>query len=142
MSIAVSPLGDALGVAITGVDLTQTVLPSDLEVMKQAMRKHLVMVIRGQSLSSQQYLAAVRLFGNTMPQHLTDWLMPEHPEIAVLDSRNIPADADGVVKQPGSRDWHTDSTNFAKPPKITALYAISLPSSGGDTGFCKHASCF
>jgi taurine dioxygenase len=142
MSIAVTPLANALGVAITGVDLTEPVSPCDLETMKQALRDHLVMVIRRQSLSPKQYLAAVRLFGNTMPQHLTDWLMPEHPEIAVLDSRNIPADVDGIVKQPGSRDWHTDSTNFAKPPKITALYAVSLPSSGGDTGFANMHLAF
>lgn len=142
MSIAITPLADALGVAITGVDLAQPVSPSDQEAMTQALRSHLVMVIRGQSLSPQQYLTAIRLFGNTMPQHLTDWLMPDHPEIAVLDSRNIPADVDGIVKQPGSRDWHTDSTNFAKPPKITALYAISLPSSGGDTGFANMHLAF
>lgn len=137
MSIAITPLSDALGVAVTGVDLAQTVLPADLKTMKQALRNQLVMVIRGQSLSPQQYLSAIRLFGETMPQHLTDWLMPEHPEIAILDSRNVPPGADGSIKQPGSRDWHTDSTNFARPPKITALYAVRLPSCGGDTGFAN-----
>jgi taurine dioxygenase len=142
MSIAIAPLSDALGVAVTGIDLAQPVLPGELEAIKQALRDHLVMVIRGQKLSPEQYLAVIRLFGNTMPQHLTDWLMPEHPEIAVLNSRNIPAGADGIVKQPGSRDWHTDSTNFARPPKITALYAVSLPSSGGDTGFANMHMAF
>jgi alpha-ketoglutarate-dependent taurine dioxygenase len=117
MSITITPLSDALGVAVTGINLTQPVLPAELETMKQALRDHLVMVIRGQSFTPEQHLSAIRLFGNTMAQHLTDWLLPAHPGIAVLDSRNIPAEADGIVKQPGSRDWHTDSTNFPKPPK-------------------------
>jgi taurine dioxygenase len=29
--------------------------------------------------------------------------------------------------------WHTDHTNHVRPPKYTCLYAVSLPSSGGDT---------
>ena len=137
MALTITPLGDALGAAATGIDLAKPVHPDELEILRQALRDHLVLVIRGQKLNSEEYLAALRLFGETMPQHLTDWLMPEHPEIAILDSRRIPAGPDGKVKQPGSRDWHTDSTNFLRPPKITALYAIALPSSGGDTGFAN-----
>ena len=30
-------------------------------------------------------------------------------------------------------DWHTYHTNHVRPPKYTSLYAVSLPSSGGDT---------
>jgi taurine dioxygenase len=137
MSLKITPLADALGVEVTGVDLSGPVAPADVESMQQALRDHLVMVIRDQTLDPGQYLAATRLFGDTMAQHLTDWLMPEHPEIAVLDSRRIPPDENGRVRQPGSRDWHTDHTNHAKPPKITALYAVKLPSSGGDTGFAN-----
>ena len=29
--------------------------------------------------------------------------------------------------------WHTDHTNHVRPPKYTCLYAVSLPSAGGDT---------
>ena len=137
MALSITPLGDSLGAAATGIDLTQPVSPAELDTLRRALQDHLVLVIRGQSLNSEEYLTAIRLFGDPMQQHLTDWLMPEHPEIAILDSRQIPASPDGKVRQPGSRDWHTDSTNFARPPKITALYAISLPSSGGDTGFAN-----
>lgn len=137
MAMTITPLGDALGAAVTGVDLSRPVDAADIDAMQAALRDHLVLVIRDQSLNPEQYLAAIRLFGDTMMQHLTDWLMPEHPEIAVLDSRRIPPDPDGIVKQPGSRDWHTDHTNHAKPPKVTALYAVALPSSGGDTGFAN-----
>jgi taurine dioxygenase len=137
MPISITPLTEALGVAITGVDLSKPTLPIDLQAMEQALRDHCVIVIRGQKFSPAQYLTAIRLFGDPMIQHLTEWLMPDHPEIAILDSRNIPAGSDGSVKPPGSRDWHTDSTNFAKPPKITALYAVSVPSTGGDTGFAN-----
>lgn len=137
MTLTITPLADALGVAVTGIDLNQPVAAADLDAMRQALQDHLVLVIRGQALNPVQYLAAVRLFGEPMPQHLSGMLMADHPEIAVLDSRKITPSKIGIVEQPGSLEWHTDSTNFAKPPKITALYAVSLPSSGGDTGFAN-----
>jgi taurine dioxygenase len=143
MTVSISPISDALGVEATGIDLTQPVSESDKEALQQAVIENLVLVIRDQHLNPEQYLAAVRLFGDTMPQHLTDMLMKDHPEIAVLDSRDAGADADGTVYTTGSRDWHSDHTNHAKPPKFTALYGITLPKSGGgDTGFANMRKAF
>jgi len=135
-------LSDALGVEVTGVDLSRPVDPDDLAAMKRAHADHLVTVVRGQKLTPEQYLAAARLFGDTMPQHLSDMLMDEHPEIAVLDSRKTIAGPDGRKAATGSRAWHTDHTNHARPPKTTVLYALSLPSSGGDTGFANMQEAY
>ena len=142
MTVSIKPLSDALGVEVTGVDLSRPVKPDDLAAMKRAHADHLVMVVRGQKLDPEQYLAAARLFGDTMPQHLSDMLMEEHPEIAVLDSRKTIAGPDGRKAATGSRAWHTDHTNHARPPKTTVLYALSLPSSGGDTGFANMQEAY
>ena len=102
------------------------------------MTDHLIIVIRDQLLQPTQPLQALRLFGETTLQHRSDILRDGYPEIAVLDSRNAPVEADGKAYPDGSRDWHTDHTNHARPPKVTTLYAIALPSSGGgDTGFAN-----
>ena len=138
MAISVTPLSDALGASIDGVDLAKPVSDSDLAVMEQAITDYLLIVVRRQNLDPRQLLTALRLFGDTMQQHLTDMLMEEHPEIAVLDSRQSPVEQDGTAVPLGSMDWHTDHTNRARPPKITALYAINLPrSGGGDTSFAN-----
>ena len=79
MALTMNPLADALGVEVTGVDLSTPVAPSDRDAMRQALDDHLVMAIRGQRLNPGQYLAAVRLFGDTMEQHLTDMLMDGRP---------------------------------------------------------------
>lgn len=138
MTVTITPLSEALGAEATGVDLTHPITDADRDALQQGVLDNLVLVIRDQHLNPEQYLAAVRLFGETMAQHLTDLLMKDHPEIAVLDSRKASADANGAVFAAGSRDWHTDHTNHAEPPKYTALYAITLPASGGgDTGFAN-----
>jgi len=33
--------------------------------------------------------------------------------------------------------WHTDMSYVAEPPCASALYALEVPQSGGDTGFCN-----
>lgn len=137
MAFAMHPLADALGIEITGIDLSRPVSPSDRDAMRGALDDHLLMVVRDQKLDPAQYLAAVRLFGDTMEQHLSDMLMDAYPEIAVLDSRETPRGPDGRAAALGSRDWHTDHTNHARPPKITVLHAISLPREGGATEFAN-----
>ncbi|MEC7395754.1 MAG: TauD/TfdA family dioxygenase, partial [Pseudomonadota bacterium] len=137
MAVSITPLSENIGVEVTGVDFSQPLPAADLADIKQALLDHLVMVVRDQSLDPKQLLAATRLFGETMEQHLTDTLMDGHPEIAVLDSSKMPSDKQGRVIPFGARTWHTDHTNHEHPPKYTALYAINLPASGGDTSFAN-----
>lgn len=142
MSLHVTPLSKVLGAEITGVDLSKPASPADVAAIERALTDHLVIVVREQRLSPTEMLRALRLFGETMQQHRSDILLSGFPEIAVLDSRNAPVEADGEAYPDGSRDWHTDHTNHARPPKVTALYAIKLPGTGGgDTGFANmHAA--
>lgn len=143
MTMTLTPLTGSFGIEASGVDLTATVAEADLSALREALRKHLVLVIRDQDLTPDDYVRAMAYFGEPMRQHLDKLLMPEHPEIAVLDSRvaNTTRD-DGKVMPIGSRDWHTDHTNHARPPKMTALYAVKLPSKGGDTGFANMQAAY
>ena len=142
MSLTIRPLSNALGIAVEGANLSKPVPPGDLARIKRALIDHLVMVVRDQSLDPVQLLAAVRPFGETMEQHLSDTLMQDHPEIAVLDSRKMPPDKQGRVIPFGAREWHTDPTNHARPPKYTALYGVKLPTEGGDTSFANMHTAY
>ncbi len=143
MSVILTPLTGAFGVEATGVDLAGDISDADAEAMRDALRDRLVMVIRDQKMSPAQYVESMKVFGVPMRQHLSKLLMPDHPEIAVLDSRiaNTKRD-DGKIMPIGSRDWHTDHTNHQRPPKMTVLYAVRLPTKGGDTGFANMQAAF
>ena len=110
MALTITPLSDTIGAEVGGADLSRSAPAGDVAAIRQALIDHLVIVIRDQSLDPEQLLAALRLFGDTMEQHLTDTLMEAHPEIAVLDSRAMPPDKQGRVIPFGGRDWHTDHT--------------------------------
>ena len=37
----------------------------------------------------------------------------------------------------GEAVWHTDMSYLDDPPKASMLYALEVPPTGGDTGFCN-----
>lgn len=141
MNTQLSPLANALGVQVNEVDLNKLPDDTDMSQYQTALDNHLVLVFRNQAFTPEQYLRAARRFGEPMAQHLSEYLMENHPTIAVLDSRKLRPGPDGRIVPLGGRDWHTDHTNHARPPKYTMLYAVKLPPTGGDTGFAnmQHA---
>jgi taurine dioxygenase len=66
---------------------------------------------------------------------------PEAPEVTFLGVNKF--DADGKLNmriyRRGAEDWHTDGSFEQVPYKATQLYAVAIPSRGGDTYF---ASCY
>ena len=97
-----------------------------------------MLVIRGQRLDAPQFLAAMQNFGKIFPQHNSRFAVPECPQIHYISNQDKLED--GSVYIPGE-GYHTDHSNDAIPPKATALHAVRLPATGGDTQFVNmHAA--
>ena len=126
----VTRLTPHIGAEVTGIDLRE---PVDAEARRQlnaAAVENVALVIRDQDFTPEQYLAAVSLFGEPMEQHFTQYALPDCPLVHEVSNRH--QDKSGKRVKHGA-DWHTDHTNHVRPPKYTSLYAVALPSSGGDT---------
>ena len=67
--IAVTPLHPSLGAEISGVDLGKPLDAETRDALQQALAEHLALVFHDQSLTPEQYLAAVGAFGPPMRQH-------------------------------------------------------------------------
>src|SRR4029077_11781151 len=106
-------------------------------VLNRAFVAHSVLVIREQSLSPHQVLAAVELFGRVFLQHNTLFALPECPQVHYLSNQDHFPDGRRYIPGEG---WHTDHSNDARPPKATVLHAVTLPDEGGDTQFANMAA--
>lgn len=137
-----TPLSGALGIEVTGLDFAQLVDPGVAADLEAALIEHIVLVVRDQNLTPPQLLDFVGMFGEVMPQHLTSLRLPDYPNVVALDSRNTKVGADGKFVPIGARDWHTDHAHQERPPNYTALYAVNLPSQGGDTSFANMQMAF
>jgi len=128
----VSPLSAHTGAEIVGVDLAGAVDEQTRERLNQAFLDHSVLAIRDQALSASQFLEAMKIFGEIFLQHNPRFAVPECPQIHYISNQDRLED--GRVYIPGE-GYHTDHSNDVEPPKATALCAVKLPKSGGDTQF-------
>jgi taurine dioxygenase len=126
----VTKLGAHIGAEVTGIDLRQPVDAGARRDLNAAVVDNVALVIRDQQFTPEQYLAAVSVFGEPMEQHFTQYALPGCPLVHEVSNRHTDKSGKRVKHGAG---WHTDHTNHLRPPKYTCLYAVSLPSSGGDT---------
>src|SRR5262245_9058373 len=130
--VAIAKLSSHTGAEVFGVDLTR---PLELELRErlyQAFVEHSLLVVRDQRLDAPQFLAAMQNFGEIFPQHNTRFAVPECPLVHYISNQDKLED--GRVYIPGE-GYHTDHSNDPLPPKATALHAVKLPATGGDTQF-------
>ncbi len=139
MAYEINTLSDALGVEVLGVDLRK---PLDGETAKKVYRafvENVVIIFRNQSMDHHQFLAAAKNFGEPIPRHGKDRLVPDCPLVSYVTNQ-LKTD-DGKPKVYGSF-WHTDHSFQPEPPKATMLNPITLPETGGDTCFTNMRAAY
>src|SRR5690349_11877167 len=149
-TVGVRPTGAALGADIEGVDLAQELLPETVDGIKQAWADHLVLRFRSQRLDDDQLMRFSAHFGEL------DWapviaaarvkLQGEDRYVESVDQgrryisviSNIIEDGKAIGALGAYESiWHTDMSYNPEPPCASALYALEVPPSGGDTGFAN-----
>jgi len=134
----VIPNRAALGAEVRGIDLRR-VGDDEFAAIHRAWLDNLVLLFRGQSLSDEELIVFSRRFGEL------DWapvqengrrFVDGHPELYVVSNVIENGVAIGSLGA-GEAVWHTDMSYLEQPPKASMLYALEVPSAGGDTGFCN-----
>jgi alpha-ketoglutarate-dependent taurine dioxygenase len=141
MALAIEPLGETMGAAVTGLDLTADLDTGTVAELNEAFAEHIVLCIRGQDFTPPQYAAAARRFGEPVPQINKRFNIPDLPEIGILSSEDKDEFGTGKRVIRGTT-WHTDHSFWATPPKATILYALVVPEGGGDTSFCDTRAAY
>ncbi|MEZ5854959.1 MAG: TauD/TfdA family dioxygenase [Hyphomicrobiaceae bacterium] len=137
--MTITKLSPHTGAEVRGIDLARPLDAATRAELNQAFITHSVLVIRNQTLDAPQFLAAMQNFGEIFPQHNQRFAVPECPLIHYISNQDKLED--GRVYIPGE-GYHTDHSNDPLPPKATALHAVKLPSSGGDTQFFNMAEAY
>src|SRR5713226_965195 len=134
--ITAIPTGKALGAEIQGVDL-RTIDSDDFACIYRAWLDHSVLLFRGQDLTDDDLVAFSERLGDL------DWapvqesgrrFVEGHPEIYVVSNVMENGEPIGSLGA-GEATWHTDMSYLQDPPKASILYALEIPSTGGNTYF-------
>jgi taurine dioxygenase len=130
-SFTIKPLTDHTGAEVTGLDFTQPIDIDTRATLSRAFAERHVLVMRNQHFAPEQFKAAARLFGELQPHDKKERHVAGHPDVDYISNDEI---ADGKRIIPGET-FHTDHSNHPRPPKATTLFAVELPTSGGDTEY-------
>jgi taurine dioxygenase len=136
-------IGPQIGVEITGIDV-KTMDEPDWNRIYQAWLDHNVMVVRDQDLEIRDFLSYSRRFGPVVPHPSKSTRHPEIPEITMLGINKFDVDGsiiDAIYRR-GAEGWHTDGAYNQAPFKATQLYALAVPSRGGDTHFANGYAAY
>ena len=142
IDIEVAPLAVACGAEIKGIDLSKPLNAHEVAAVRDAWNKYLVLVFRGQQVSQDDQLRFASYFGDLgsrkkAPEPLrgrAEGVQQDHEKVLLVT--NIKVDGQPIGAFGDGEFWfHIDSGYSARPYKYTFLYALELPSRGGNTMF-------
>ena len=141
--IEIRRLGPQIGVEILGVDV-KTLDNAGFAVIYRAWLDHNVAVVPGQDLQIEDFLRYSRRFGLVVPHPSKMTRHADYPEITLLGVNKFGADGqlDMTIYRRGAEGWHTDGAYDEEPFKATQLYALAVPSAGGDTFFASMYAAY
>ena len=140
MPLVVKPLSPALGAEISGVDLREDLSAETFAEILDTWHKHLVILFRNQSLSEDDQISFAQRFGELQkrtrpPEAINEAGHTKYPQLTMLVS-NIRENGKLIGSLPdGEMHFHSDQCYLEKPATGTFLYALEVPSEGGDTLF-------
>ena len=134
------PLSPALGAEIIGVDLRQEMDERVTAQVLEIWHENLVILLRDQHLSEEDEVRFAERFGPPAVIH-TKQFIQKHPAVMLIS--NIREDGKPIGALPdGEMHFHSDQCYQERPAMASMLYAIEVPSKGGNTLFANAYAAY
>jgi len=133
---AARPLSPALGMEITGVDLSQPLDEATFEALRDIWHEHCVLCFPGQRLDEMDQVRFASRFGE-LAATLHEYESGKgHPAIMYVTNEKKDGKFVGALPD-GEMYFHSDMCYLERPSMATMLYAMEIPSKGGNTLFAN-----
>jgi len=139
-TIAVRPLGAALGAEVRGIDMRAPLDAATFRAVHDAWMAHLVLVFPEQHVTDAEHVAFTRHFGEPEIFHQDIIKSARVREIFrvsnVDEADNLMARSNPTMQQISLAEfWHTDSSYRPNPCMGSLLHGIEVSRTGGETHF-------
>jgi taurine dioxygenase len=142
----VVPLTPHIGAEVRGVDLRERPDDATIAAIYQAWLDHLVLVFPQQTLSQEDLIRVTGYFGELgelgrPPKYFPKGYSKILPGIMMIS--NIRENGEPIGALPdGEMMFHHDMIHAPIPSKATLLYAVEIPSAGGNTLFASGYAAY
>ena len=139
-SLAVRPTGGALGAEIEGCDLSEPLTPAQVVRVRRALLDHGVVFFRRQQLGDDDLVRFTACFGKPVP-HVRKQRERRVKEIFLIS--NIRENGEPIGELGDELiPFHSDLSYLQRPGTLSVLYALELPSIGGQTQWCNCTAAY
>ena len=146
MPIDVAPLTPQIGAEIRGVDLRDDLDDETVAAIRNAWLEHAVVLFRDQNLGKDDQVRFTTQFGNVgilaRPKQYRTSGHDDMPDGMMLIS-NVRENGEPIGSLPdGEMMFHHDMLHADIPHTATLLYAVEIPSIGGNTLFASGYAAY
>jgi taurine dioxygenase len=130
------PLSPALGIEITGIDLSQPMDDATFDAIQKLWYDNCVLCIPGQKLEDLEQVRFAERFGElavTLHEYEAGKV---HPALMYVTNEKKDGKFVGALPD-GEMYFHSDMCYLERPSMATMLYAMVIPSVGGNTLFAN-----
>jgi taurine dioxygenase/alpha-ketoglutarate-dependent 2,4-dichlorophenoxyacetate dioxygenase len=145
----ITPLSEALGAEITGLDVSKPVGNAVMAELKDAIQRYGVLCFRAQNLTEPQQIDFSREWGPLEDFPEEDKTVAAatvyHVANVTADGQSLPETDFRVIFQKVNARWHTDSSYRYIPAYVSLLYGIEVmpkDAEGGRTGFSNMIAAY
>lgn len=144
--LEVVPLTKHIGAEIRGIDLRQKPDAETVQAIYRAWLDHLVLIFPEQKLEQEDLIRATGFFGEISALSRPAKYFPKGysrllPGIMMIS--NIRENGEPIGALPdGEMMFHHDMIHAEVPSKATLLYALEIPSAGGNTLFASGYAAY
>ena len=135
-----------IGCEVKGIDLRKPVPPAAASAIYRAWLDHAVLLFRGQELTQEDLIRVTGIFGAFAPLGRPAHTLPKGfakilPNIMLIS--NIRENGKPIGALPdGEMHFHTDQCHQERPAMASMLYALEVPSTGGNTLFANGYAAY
>ena len=125
----ITPTGETLGARIEGIDLAQPLSDADRRLILRALGQHGVLCFPAQTLTTPQFAAFGRRFGELEINVANLFFEPDFPEVMLLS--NMRQDGKPLGLHDAGQGWHTDMSYSRDIALANILHARHVPQRNG-----------
>jgi taurine dioxygenase len=136
-ALEIRKLAPGIGAEIVGLDVSQPMSDAVFAAVEQAWHDHLVLLFREQDLSEEQEVAFGARFGPLAQRiNKVPTVAIKHPSVMLISNVRENGELIGALPD-GEMFFHSDQCYIERPSMAAVLYAIEIPSQGGNTIFAN-----
>jgi taurine dioxygenase len=135
-ALRIKPLSPALGAEIRGIDVARPMSDATFEIIRNSWFDHGVLCIPGQVLGETEQVGFAARFGELAVTQGEYAISKSHPSIMYVTNEKEDGKYIGALPD-GEMYFHSDMCYVERPSMATMLYAMEIPSTGGNTLFAN-----